>query len=199
MNNLPEDLILQRILNSDYKDVKSLCATNKYYKNICDTNENYIYSQLLKRDFIDPPTNPKLKYILYNKLTQNGVKFFDKSQHYYILIHNLPNIEKYIDLGFDINSKSKNNATPLMYALLNSPSEMVNKMLDLKPDINIKTDYGSTPLMYALEYATPEIINRILDLKPDINNETALTYALELKSSPEIINKILNLNPNIRQ
>lgn len=87
----------------------------------------------------------------------------------------MSSIKRYINLGIDINAKSNNNKTVLIYALrelknnLSSTSEIINKILDLHPDINVKDDYNATPLMYALRYQTSDIINKILDLKPDIN------------------------------
>jgi ankyrin repeat protein len=209
IRNLPVDLVLQHLASLPFKDLTRMCSTDKAIKNICTQHQDWLYTQLLQREFGLTDMRPKrifelLTFIKLNKSTD----ILDKSKHYDLITdlvkkNKTSNITFLVKHGVDINAKNSIGWTPLMYALKHSTPEIISHILDTtNPDINAKSVKGWTPLMAAILHSTPEIIYRILDTNPDINAKdkngwTSLMSALRY-STPEIINRILDTtNPDI--
>jgi ankyrin repeat protein len=214
MEILPSEIILKILVKLDMNDISSMCATNKKYKKLCDSNEDYMYTQLLKRDFVN--LKPKARYNLYSTLKKQkpslgslfrsgrrlNVEFFDK-HHHFGLLRDADDIgfKKLIKMGVDINATDCWGDTIIVYSLREAP-ENVNRILDMNPDLNGNDGYNV--LFIALAHnSTPEIVNRILDMDVNVNVNvknykgwTTLMYALRY-STPEIVNRILDMNANV--
>jgi hypothetical protein len=210
MEILPSEIILIILVKLDMNDILSTCATNKKYKQLFDSNEDYIYSQLVKRDFFN--LKPKDHF----DLLRDAVDKINAGAEY----SNDIGFKRLIKMGVDINARAAWGETIIKYALENAPKTL-NMILDMNPDVNDKVKHDVTPsfcdpsfwnpssssttvLMLALEKnSPPEIVNRILDMNPDVNEKvkhngtTVLMLALEKNSPPEIVNRILDMNPDV--
>ena len=51
MNGQPIELLLKQLLLLDDKSLNNIYCLNKYYKNVMETHENYIYSRKIKKKF----------------------------------------------------------------------------------------------------------------------------------------------------
>jgi ankyrin repeat protein len=84
--------------------------------------------------------------------------------------------------GAEIESKTPENATPLMLAVVNNKTEAVNTLLQYKPDVNVMTLYSETPLLAAVKNGNLDIAEALIRDSADINladkhGATPLHYA----------------------
>ena len=89
MENQPNEIILQELLLLPYKDILRMCSTNKHLKNICNKNEDYIYKELLRRDFNAKNTTNKSLYIGKNKKKNFKIKEFKRLLREYVNSHRI--------------------------------------------------------------------------------------------------------------
>lgn len=80
-------------------------------------------------------------------------------------------LRKLVERGADINHKSADNVTPLLYSITNRKPEVAEALVELGADVNAKSTEGMTPLNYAV--AIPIIpgtlVTKLLDKGADIN------------------------------
>jgi hypothetical protein len=120
MDTLPPELILETILKLQPNEIDFFCSTNSYIKQVCSSNEDYIYKSLIQRDHGFKSTREV--YELLNLKPKKGVGVSIKS-----LIDNfvesgkstIDEIEFYYKLGaIDLNTSSDLiGTTPLMYLI----------------------------------------------------------------------------------
>jgi ankyrin repeat protein len=84
--------------------------------------------------------------------------------------------------GAEVDSKTYQNATPLMFAVANNNLEAVKTLLQYKPDVNIFTTNSETPLLAAAKNGNLEIAEALIRDSADINfadihGATPLHYA----------------------
>lgn len=68
MNNLPDELVLNQIINTNLGNIQGLCATNKRYRDICKQNKEYIIKSILKKYDVKYNDPGNLIYTGRNKL-----------------------------------------------------------------------------------------------------------------------------------
>jgi len=170
MESQPTELILQQLLNMPYKTMLNTCNSNNSIKSVCDNNEDYIYTKLLERDYMQK-INYKFLYKLcdFESKYSNGI--LNKENHFKILTNA-------IDKGLNYLNKVLN------YNIIN---------INIKGKDNTGTEM--TPLIYALKYSNSEIVNRLLDFNANVDNDT-LRYAI-IKQNRDIVYKILDSNVEI--
>jgi ankyrin repeat protein len=71
--------------------------------------------------------------------------------------------------GAEIDSKTAENATPLMLAVANNKIEAVKVLLKYRPDVNIKTLFSETPLLAAVKNGNLEIAEALIRDSANIN------------------------------
>lgn len=194
MDTLPKEIIIKQLLLLSHKDLINTCSTNTYLRTICNENKEYIYKNLVKKDFFNNINYEFLYNLFSHEKKRNYESIFNKSYHYELITENLEWVERYIKLGLNIDAESDVGWTPLMFALEYSTPEITNRILDLNPNIDAKNAFNDTPLSFALQSSTQQIINRILDLNPDVNTKnndgvTPLMFAAQY-STQEIVQRI---------
>jgi ankyrin repeat protein len=132
-----------------------------------------LYCQIIELDTITTPDSPlsadeklRFNYILMNAASSG----------------NIPAINWLLKIGADIDSKSWENVTPLMFAVANNKIEAVRTLLKYKPDLNTITIYSETPLLAAVKNGSLEIAEALIRDSADINlkdkyGAAALHYA----------------------
>ncbi len=84
--------------------------------------------------------------------------------------------------GAEVDSKTNQNVTPIMFAVTNNKTEAVKTLLEYKPDVNILTTESETPLLAAAKNGNLEIAEALIRDSADINftdihGATPLHYA----------------------
>jgi ankyrin repeat protein len=87
-----------------------------------------------------------------------------------------------MEYGAEIDCKTYENVTPLMFAVANNKTEAVKALLRYNPDINVKTLYSETPLLASVKNGNMDITEILLRDSADINladkyGATPLHYA----------------------
>jgi ankyrin repeat protein len=106
----------------------------------------------------------------------------------------LTEIEKYLNMGIDINSYDRNGETPLIVAIENAEIEAVKFLLQKGADPNKKSLYGCSPLEWFINLEedvldngfelSTETIDLLYDFGADLNikneaNQTPLDIAIK--------------------
>ena len=205
------DTFLEIIKKADLPDIKKLCESNKTFNAYCKENKEYIYSQLIKRDF--PGRENESQERKYKRLLNYKEGKVSPLDEWYMgkdQSHKLLELETYekpkllnqvLQTKPDFSIRSNKDWTPLMFAIRYSTPEIIKRLLDMNANVNVKDEEGWTPLMFATRYNTPEVINRLLDMNVDVNvkdedGSTPLMFAIRY-STPEVINRLLDMNADV--
>ena len=111
-----------------------------------------------------------------------------------------------IDKGVDINTRSNNNYTPLMYACMDNYQKFAEMLVDNGADVNLKDNYGETALMHICKINTgaTDLINKLIKNSENIDDknkhgDTALLLACASENTTAMKLLLENgANPNIR-
>lgn len=113
-------------------------------------------------------------------------------------------IQKAIDNGADVNSRTPRGLTPLMHAAHNENPKVIPVLLEAGADVEVRDDiFGWTALMRAAEKnVNPEMISVLLEAGADIEARdesgwTVLMYAAESNENPEVISVLLEAGASI--
>ncbi|GHV34666.1 hypothetical protein FACS1894187_05730 [Synergistales bacterium] len=116
----------------------------------------------------------------------------------------LYSVKSAINAGADVNARSKNGITALMFAAWKNPNpKVVALLLDNGANLNAKNRYDMTLLMWAARLnPNPEVIETILDYGADINaknkdGKTAIMYAAEQNPNPDVVLSLLVHNADV--
>ena len=107
-----------------------------------------------------------------------------------------------IDNGADVNAKTENGNTALMYACENSNSvEVVKFLIDNGADVNLKNNGGMTALMSASD-VSHELIELLIKSgarvnEVDDNGKSALMYAIISSSDIEVVKFLIDNGANV--
>ncbi len=71
-------------------------------------------------------------------------------------------LQQMINNGADVNIPAPDGTTPLLWAVFNSSSDMVQLLLDADADPNIPNKLGITPLLQASRYGDASMINMLI-------------------------------------
>ena len=94
----------------------------------------------------------------------------------------VPAINWLIKHGAEIDTKTEENATPLVLAVANNNTEAVKALLQYKPDVNVMTLYSETPLLAAAKNGNIDMAEALIRDSANINladkhGATPLHYA----------------------
>ncbi len=86
--------------------------------------------------------------------------------------------------GLDVNARTHEGRTALMFAVINMHPTTVQALLELGADVNAQSDLGFTPLILAACSGNARIVQALLDSGADAgktmaSGENALTHAAE--------------------
>ena len=117
-----------------------------------------------------------------------------------MLLFNINKIKRLIEMGADVNAKTKNDYTPLYYAVRNDNVVLVKLLIEMGADIGVGTSYGVILLHGAVRRNNPteentEIVKLLIDLGLDVNakdysGKTSLDHAV-LASNPYTVRLLL--------
>jgi len=101
-----------------------------------------------------------------------------------------------IDKGADVNAKTNDGDTALMWAAISGEVDIVKMLLEKGADVNAKNNHGDTALIFAAAQGNVDIVKILLDAGADISaknehGETALMLAQRNKQVDTI--KILEM------
>jgi hypothetical protein len=197
MENVPVEIVLEYLLKLNHKDIKNLCAVNSRLKNICKSNEDYIYKKLLEKEYGNWTKNPKQLFEFLQKkpdLQDFNIDTDQISQFQYIFNLAYNRFSQFEFLNklhiFNINIIDQNNNSILVKYLNdldNQDNGTINKdffkkfekIIKLGIDINLQNDYGNT------------VLSEILDMMDsDTHNFQNITELLEI---------LLKYKPMVRQ
>ncbi len=87
----------------------------------------------------------------------------------------------------DVNAKSTDGSTALMWATFNADHEMVQALLKAGAKANVTSTYGSTALTEAIKLEDMELFHTLLDAganvdSPNSDNQTALMLAISMNN-----------------
>ena len=226
LNNLPNELILKIISLLQNKDIVNLRSVDKTFKKMIDRNKKYIYSDLIKKDFLCSKNNEDTYKMFYsmkktffdiskmNKiLNKKCYNFLNKDNHCDLLYKELINSERenkiylnvYIDLGYNINSVDKNGDTIVMKLLHNLDIDEIGYLKSFDIDFNIKNNKGENFFLIACKNCNGEKLSKVVEIIGnnldiecrDNNGNTPLLKSLENWWIGETFVKLLEYNPNI--
>jgi ankyrin repeat protein len=119
----------------------------------------------------------------YRKIIEKkGMPFTQEAFIKEVRTGNRENVELFIKAGIDINSKDKDESTPLMIASEKGDLQMAQLLIQNGADVNAKNIDGYTALMYAAYTGNIQIAELLIKNNADVNARdkdgwTALRYA----------------------
>ncbi len=125
---------------------------------------------------------------------------------------NLEMVKFLFEKGANVNTKSKDDITPIMAAVLGdekeaAKQEVVKFLLDKGADLNVRfivNGFGVTPLMMAIQQKESQIVKLILSQKVDVNAAdvntgfTALMLAVT-NDNTEIVKELLSKGADVNR
>ena len=86
--------------------------------------------------------------------------------------------------GVDVNTRTREGRTALMFAVINKHAATVQTLLEFGADVNAQSDLGFTPLILAACSGDARITQALLDRGADLSKtlrsgQTALSHATE--------------------
>ena len=86
--------------------------------------------------------------------------------------------------GVDVNARTREGRTALMFAVINMHAATVQTLLEFGADVNAQSDLGFTPLILAACSGDARIAQALLDRGADVSKtlrsgQTALSHATE--------------------
>jgi ankyrin repeat protein len=96
----------------------------------------------------------------------------------------------------DVNAKSPDGATALMWAVFNSDMELAHALLKRGAKANVISNYGASALGEAIKHSDLDMVRTLLDAGADVNspgtdNQTALMLAINVGPSAQKIAELL--------
>jgi ankyrin repeat protein len=76
--------------------------------------------------------------------------------------NHLPEVSRLLSVGADVNAKSNDGWTPLLWACFNGHSQVVIELLQHGADIEVKGNYGDTPLHKACYRGHGAVVTELL-------------------------------------
>ena len=118
METLPPELILKAILKLQPNEIEFFCSTNKYIKQVCSVNEEYIYKSLIQRDHGFKSMREMYELLNLKPKKGGGVSLKSLIENF-VRTKSFDEIEFYHTLGsIDVNTTPELiGTTPLMYLI----------------------------------------------------------------------------------
>ena len=110
-------------------------------------------------------------------------------------------IEALLKGGAAVNLRDNDNCTPLMYAAMYQPTEVIKLLLDFGADINAESNFlSSTPTMYAAAYnENPEIVKFLIEYDKNIKKKfLKLLMAATYNPNPKVMETIIGYGNNFK-
>lgn len=217
IQDLPNELIIEILINADEETRQELCKTNKKINAICRKHKNYIYNELSRKEF--KKTSPRSSYLLLKTLKPqlDNINWIRLNPNWrgpnnenilYKAINNSPLsfIKQILALDFiNINHQENRGRTALMLASSKGEAEVVKMLINFGADINMLDNNGSVALSYAIAsittFASLNTLKVIIDAKADLNipngsGVTPLMIAI-LKSRVSMVKMLIDAGANI--
>jgi ankyrin repeat protein len=110
-------------------------------------------------------------------LVKNRAYICFPALHFAAFIGDLNSVKKLIEDGTDVDSKDKENQTPLLYAALGGNKQVVEYLVDKGADINAKDKYGRTPLHDAAGNDNDQTVELLIErsAQVDVKDNSGVT------------------------
>lgn len=111
-------------------------------------------------------------------------------------------VDKLLQEGADVNCKTSNGYTLLMFAARKNYEKLVDFLIERKADVNTQNNFGWTAIMFAAETENPKIIEKFIKAGADVNLNTDLGFTVLMKASKsgsvKVVQALLDAgaNPN---
>jgi len=111
-------------------------------------------------------------------------------------LQRLSRVEYAASTGVDVNVKSPDGATALMWAIFNNDMELARALLKAGAKANVISNYGASALGEAIKQTDLEMVRTLLDAGADVNstgtdNQTALMLAITTGAPGQKIAELL--------
>ena len=102
--------------------------------------------------------------------------------HQAIFDSDIERVKSYLSDGVDINSRNRENWTPLHTAINQKNMEIIQLLLDQNANVNLVNDHSETPMHFAVRSGQKETVELLIAKRADVNtldirNETALSLS----------------------
>ncbi len=107
-------------------------------------------------------------------------------------------IKRLINVGVDVNAKSRRGSTALMFA---PTSEIAKILIKAGADVNIKNNYGNTALMAASQNGYSDVVKILIEEGADVNAESRqggnVLMTATLKGNTDIVDMLIKAKANV--
>ena len=115
----------------------------------------------------------------------------------------LESVKDLLDLGLDVNSRSKYGNTPLMRAAYKGHVDIANLLLETKADVNAENGVGNTALIFAIDTGHAEIVELLLKHGANascktIDGNTPLLFAC-VSENPSMVAVLVGFGADVNQ
>ncbi|MCL1876039.1 MAG: ankyrin repeat domain-containing protein [Synergistaceae bacterium] len=108
-----------------------------------------------------------------------------------------------IEAGAQVNYRTEDRSTPIMWAASDSNSEIVEAFIKAGADVNARNADGITPLMCAAEYnASPQVTTALIEAGAEVHARntdglTPLMFAAARNPNHEVIKRLINAGADV--
>ncbi len=110
---------------------------------------------------------------------------------------NCAEMEKYLNMGADINGRDKSGLTPLIWAAVKGNAHAAQILLERGAEVNARNSQGDSALMWAAVMGHEQVVELILEKNPDVNfksekNGVTALMAAAAKGHANVVQLLIN-------
>jgi uncharacterized protein len=110
---------------------------------------------------------------------------------------NYAEMEKFLNMGADINARDKSGMTPLIWAAVKGHAHATQILIERGAEVNERNAQGDSPLMWAAVMGHEQVVELILENNPDVNarskkNGVTALMAAAAKGHANVVHLLIN-------